>query len=199
MGIKTKVARQKIVDKRGDVVAYELLYRSDQPAEQTSDDEMTLDVLVTSLLRIGYSKIGDGVKVAVNFTDSELLKNATDILVPGSMILEIIESTDINELFVESLNEYKNKGFVIALDDFKLNHIKNEEVLNHVDIVKVDFRQSNQTERHEIEKVLRKYKNVVLLAEKIESSDEYEYALNSGYDLFQGYYISKPEIIYHDN
>lgn len=199
MGDKLKVARQKIVDKRGNTVAYELLYRNSEISHNTPDDEMTLDVLVTSLLKIGYSKISDGVKLAVNFTDSELLKNITEILIPDCMILEILENTEVNDFFIESLNKYKNKGFIIALDDFKLDNIQNKEIINYVDIVKVDFMQSNEEERKEIERIMNKYDNITLLAEKIENSDEYKYALDSGYDLFQGYYISKPEIIYQSN
>ena len=199
MGDKLKVARQKIVDKKGNTIAYELLYRNGEISHNIPDDEMTLDVLVTSLLKIGYSKISDGVKLAVNFTDSELLKNVTEILIPDCMILEILENVEINDFFIENLSNYKNKGFIIALDDFKLDNVQDEEVFNYVDIVKVDFMQSNEKERQEIERVMNKYDNITLLAEKIESSDEYKYALDSGYDLFQGCYISKPEIIYHNN
>lgn len=199
MGDKLKVARQKIVDKKGDTIAYELLYRNGEISHNIPDDEMTLDVLVTSLLKIGYSKISDGVKLAVNFTDSELLKNVTEILIPDCMILEILENAEVNGFFIESLSNYKNKGFIIALDDFKLDNVQDEEVFNYVDIVKVDFMQSNEKERQEIERIMNKYDNITLLAEKIENSDEYKYALDSGYDLFQGYYISKPEIIYHNN
>lgn len=199
MGDKLKVARQKIVDKKGNTIAYELLYRNGEISHNIPDDEMTLDVLVTSLLKIGYSKISDGVKLAVNFTDSELLKNVTEILNPDCMILEILENAEINDFFIENLSNYKNKGFIIALDDFKLDNVQNEEVFNYVDIVKVDFMQSNEKERQEIERIMNKYDNITLLAEKIENSDEYKYALDSGYDLFQGYYISKPEIIYHNN
>lgn len=190
----SKVARQKIVNKDNELFAYELLYRN-EITEVSTDDDLTMDVLVTSFFKIGYSSISDGAKVAVNFGNSNLLDNVSQLITPEHLIFEILETTEMNAELIDKLKKIKEKGFLVALDDFKIETIENEEIYNYVDIIKVDFIATNEEEKNVIEDIARKYPNITLLAEKIENFEEYTYALNSGYSLFQGYYISKPEVI----
>lgn len=192
-----QVARQPIVNEANEIVAYELLYRNNQicATSEMDDDEITLDVLVTSFLKIGYSSISNGVRLAVNFSNSKLLEIVSQVIPPEQIIFEILETAEINDDLIERLKVLKSKGYTVALDDFKASLVENEEIYNYVDIIKVDFRDSTLEEKQNVEAIAERFKNITLLAEKVETENEYKYAVDSGYSLFQGYYISKPETI----
>lgn len=197
-----QVARQPIVNLENEIVAYELLYRNNQiyatcevPEFEMNDDDITIDVLVTSFLKIGYNSVSNGAKVAVNFSNSKLLEIVSELIPPEKIIFEILETVEMNEELIEKLKMLKSKGFIVALDDFKASLVDNDEIYKYVDIIKVDFMESTMSERKKVESIAEKFKHITLLAEKIETKKDYDYALKSGYSLFQGYYISKPETI----
>lgn len=198
MGEVLKVARQKIVDRNNNIIAYELLYRNGELDGSKTDDELTIDVITTALLKIGYSTISDGVKLAINFSNSYLLKNISEMISPGFAIIEILEDVVLDESFKSKIIACKEKGFLIALDDFSIESIIDTDILNYVDIIKVDFRNTKQIEKSVIEDFLNTHENISLLAEKIETKEEYDYAMDAGYSLFQGYYIEKPETMYYE-
>lgn len=192
-----KIARQEIVDTDRNVVAYEVLYRNGRyELGKDDDDKITLDVIEASFLKVGYSNMTKNQeKLAFNFTHGELLKNISDNLLPQNVIIEILETVEMDSALIETLKSLKEKGFVIALDDFKVNLVMNEEIYNYVDIIKVDFLDSSTKERRKIEKLKEEFPHIILLAEKIENEIQYCTAVELGYTLFQGYFISKPEII----
>lgn len=192
-----KIARQEIVNAENKAVAYEVLYRNgDYKLGEDDNDKITLDVIVASFLQIGYSKMAENKeKLSFNFTNGELLKNVSDTVVPGNVILEILETVEFDSSLVDTLRELKQKGFIIALDDFKVDLVKDGNVYKYVDIIKVDFLNSTLEERKEIESLKIKFPHIVLLAEKIEDEEQYLSALNLGYSLFQGYFISKPMLM----
>lgn len=192
-----RIARQEIVDEEKRVVAYEILYRDGKhKLGEVHDDHITLDVIVASFLKVGYSKMTKNrEKLSFNFSNGDLLKNVSDVVVPQNVIVEILETVKMDSSLIETLIVLKEKGFITALDDFKVDLVKDEELYKYIDIIKVDFLQSNVEERKEVEELKKKFPNIVLLAEKIENEEQYNYALQSGYTLFQGYFISKPEVI----
>src|SRR5699024_7483062 len=87
----------------------------------------------------------------------------------------------------------------VALDDFSLKQLSNpalqELLFNNINIIKIDFLMASQEERIQLETLVKKYRHLSLLAEKIETKEAYEKAKRSGYSLFQGYYFAKPEVI----
>lgn len=192
-----KIARQKIVDTDMNVVAYEVLYRNGRyELGKDDDDKITLDVIEASFSKVGYSNMTrNQERLTFNFAHGELLRNISESLAPQNVIIEILESVEINSELIQTLKSLKEKGFVIALDDFKVELVMDEEIYNYVDIIKVDFLYSSIKERRKIEKLKEEFPHIVLLAEKIENEIEYCRAIESGYTLFQGYFISKPEVI----
>ena len=192
-----KIAKQKIVDVNKEVVAYEVLYRDGNHELGVDDnDKITLDVIVASFLQVGYSNmVQNKEKLAFNFTNGNLLKNIADTVLPENVILEILETVEFDSDLTVTLKELKEKGFTIALDDFKVDLVEDKNIYKYVDIIKVDFLDSTVEDRANIENLKKEFPHLVLLAEKIEDEEQYLSALNSGYSLFQGYFISKPELI----
>ena len=109
------------------------------------------------------------------------------------MMVEILEDVDPNEQVISACTDIAEAGYSLALDDFVF---KNEfqPLIELADIIKIDFM---LTPIDEIQKMVNRFKgnNIKLLAEKIETYEEFEKALSMGFIYFQGYFFSKPEII----
>lgn len=194
------VGRQPIFNAQKQIVAYELLYRSSKVnAFPTVDSDIaTLEVLVNSFLLIDQEKVTKGKPSFINFTENILNSDVIDFLEPSQVVIEILEDVPITDKVVQRVRDLKIKGFKIALDDFILQeHVKNyDELFELVDYIKIDFMQTSATERATIERrVQEKFPNIKLLAEKVERYDEFNLACTSGYELFQGYFFEKPQIL----
>ncbi len=194
------IGRQPIFNLREQVVAYELLYRNkDGNSFPILDsDAATVDVLVNSFVNIGIEEVSKGRPSFVNFTYNLLMGPLTDYLEPAQVVIEVLEDVPITEQLVGRLQELKNKGFKIALDDFVLDDTVQiyDELFAYVDYIKVDFLHSPLLERIAIEKKVRaKFPHIQLLAEKVETRLQFDVARHSGYTLFQGYFFEQPQLI----
>lgn len=194
------IGRQPIFNLHEQVVAYELLYRSKNGNSfpMVDSDAATIDVLVNSFLSIGIEEVTKGKPCFVNFTDNLLKSTLIDYLNPAQVVIEILEDVPIDSLLVERVKELKLRGFKIALDDFVLDHTVEvyDELFAHIDYIKVDFMLSSLLERMEIEnKVKENFPHITLLAEKVETRNQFDVAKHSGYQLFQGYFFEQPQII----
>ncbi|MDQ0857634.1 EAL domain-containing protein [Bacillus sp. V2I10] len=111
---------------------------------------------------------------------------------PSSIVVEILEDVPITEELIDLCAEMKKLGYTIALDDFNLqqNYFLLPKLLNHIDIIKVDFLQTKENRRKQNMSRYKQY-GVCFLAEKVETQEEYKLALREGYDYYQGYFFSK--------
>jgi len=194
------IGRQPIFNLHEQVVAYELLYRSKNvnAFPIVDPDAATIDVLVNSFLSIGIEEVTKGKPSFVNFTENLLKSSLNEFLNPSQVVIEILENVPITTQLVERVIELKSYGFQIALDDFILDDKVQiyDELFPYIDFIKVDFLVSPLLERMEIEnKVKENFPHIKLLAEKVETRNQFEVAKHSGYELFQGYFFEQPQII----
>lgn len=193
------MARQPILDTELKTWGYELLFRSGVENAFMSvenglpdGDQATMAVLDSAFFS-GLSQIAAGSKVLVNFTRHLLLNGYADILPKENVIIEILEDIIPDDPVLEACYRLKNAGYTLALDDFQYS-TRIEPLLSIVDIIKVDFIQSGIAERMELAHALLPL-NIRLLAEKVETREEFEQARDLGYTLFQGYFFSKPQVV----
>lgn len=193
------VARQPIFDINRNVIAYELLFRSnnfDNNFDKNIDgDKATSNVIVNSFLLIGIDKLTNGKKAFINFT-KKLLLNDTALVLPNKFVtVEILENIEPTEELILSCKKLKNNGYTIALDDFVFNY-NFEELIKLANIIKIDFNITKSYERSKIIKRIKSInKNIKFLAEKVETIEDFNEAVNLGYSFFQGYFFSKPIIV----
>jgi len=190
------VARQPIFDRQQKVYAYELLFRSgfEQNFFDHSDgDSKTKQVLTNSFLSIGMDTLTNGKKAFINFTRKLLLDQVASFFPKDIMVIEILENIEPDAEIISACKELKDLGYLLVLDDFVFAP-GYENLIDLVDIIKVDFLQTHGIERgnviHNIGQSRIKY-----LAEKVETREDIEQAVDFGYSYFQGYYFSKPRII----
>jgi EAL and modified HD-GYP domain-containing signal transduction protein len=191
----TFIARQPILDRDQKVYAYELLFRDslDNSMPRIDGDAATGQLLKNSLLNIGLNEICNGRYAFINFTDN-LLRQQLPLLLPREqVVVEILEDVAITNELITACQEIAKQGFTIALDDFVYRE-EYHPLLEIADIIKFDFRASSVDEiRIQIESI-KKFK-LRLLAEKVETKEDFETAIKLGFVLFQGYFFCRPEII----
>ncbi len=183
------IGRQAILDQKKNVYAYEILFRSGlkNAFDPNLDGNVaTQSVMVNAMLDFGMNKLVSDKRAFINFTEQNLLPSET-------VVVEILENVQPTPEILETVRELKEAGYKIALDDFVLLP-GYEPLIDMADIIKVDFRITNSPEeRKKMREILPKH--VRLLAEKIETEEEFQQALAYGYVLFQGYFFCKPTIL----
>lgn len=189
------VARQPIFDQEKKVFGYELLFRDgiNNVFSGIDGDTATSKVLSNSFFNIGIEKlIGKGVAF-INFTRELLISQLPQLFPKEQLVIEVLEDVEAEEDVVKSCNELSRKGYSIALDDFFYSKDL-KPLIEIANIIKFDFRATPPDEIQDILEKLKEY-NIRLLAEKVETGEEFEAALKMGFEYFQGYFFSKPEII----
>ena len=190
------VARQPIFDHKKHVEAYELLYRRDDLHNQfdgTDAAAATVHVVANTLLSFGLENILGDKRAFVNFDRSLLLDGEQAVLPPDIVVLEILETVETDAAVIAACAELCERGYTLALDDF-VSHPKMEALIPYAKIIKVDMR---ETGRDEMERLVSRYRprGITMLAEKVETHEEFEWAARAGYDLFQGYFFARPLLV----
>lgn len=191
------VARQPIFDCGKNTIAYELLFRDGQAKfdPNINGDIATNTVISNSFFVIGADRLLDGKKSFINFTYNLLIDKVPLLLPKQTTIIEILENVEPTEELVAACKEFAEQGYTIALDDF-IYTPKLQPLVELASIIKFDLRCSTFSD---IQSHLEQYphhKNIKLLAEKVETNDEFEQALALGFELFQGYFFCKPELLH---
>ena len=159
--------------------------------EGNDADKDTAEVINNAFFVMHFDDLTEGTKAFINFTETMIVENVPMLLPKETLIVEILEQSIVSQELIESCIKLKQAGYKIALDDFVFDE-KFVSLLDIVDIVKIEFSRVSLFEQRQL---LHRYKNKLLfLAEKVETREEYELALNMGYDYFQGYFFSKPVI-----
>ncbi|MGK0464932.1 EAL and HDOD domain-containing protein [Clostridium sp.] len=189
------LARQPILDKYNRLFGYELLFRnSEQNRYQSEDGDLaTIDVIKNTFINMGIENVTGHKKAFINFTENILKSDIFTVLSPKSVIIEILEDIKPTQEILELCRNLKAQGYIIALDDFVYSS-QYTKLIEFADIIKVDFQ---ITKGYERKRVIQKVnsENIVFIAEKVETIEDFNEAVEYGYTYFQGYYFSKPLIL----
>jgi c-di-GMP-related signal transduction protein len=188
------LARQAIFNPRKDVFAYELLFRSgfENSFPGLNPDLATSSVIDTTFL-IGLQKLTAGRLAFVNCPRDFLLGEAIYLLPRDQVVVEILETIIPDEALVAACQRLKKEKYLLALDDF-VEGPAWEPLIPLVDFIKVDFR-ATPPDRQQALAQRHGFRGVRMLAEKVETLQEFNAAKDMGYTLFQGYFFCQPEVI----
>ena len=189
------IARQPIFDENLNVHAYELLFRSeDSTVANVIDGNMaSSQVMINAFLEIGVETISDNRICFINLTRDFIVGQLPLPLPPKAVVIEVLEDIEVDAMLLTALRSFKKQGFTLALDDyvFTLDKIPLFEI---IDIVKVDIMGCDMSKLAQNVRQLKRY-GLKLLAEKVETQEEFDLCKNLGFDYFQGYFIAKPVVL----
>ncbi|WP_456387586.1 EAL and HDOD domain-containing protein [Desulfolithobacter sp.] len=189
------LARQPIFDRHKRVFGYELLYRTagQNICQETDGDLATTRVAANSLLSIGMETLVGTGRAFINFTEKLLLENLPSIFPPDMIVVEVLEHVPPSPEITAACQQLREQGYVLALDDFVFSPGM-EPLIDLADIIKVDIMQTPLDRVEDICRSLRG-RGIRLLAEKIETYQEFDQAVQLGFSYFQGYFFRRPEVL----
>ena len=188
------VARQPILDLRGHVHGYEMLFRSG-PASLAfrEDGDAATRTLLDSSIVFGLERLTGGLPMFVNCTYEALTGGLVKVLPPKQTVLELLETLEPGPALVKACRELKGRGYRLALDDFEWSPAW-QPLLELADYIKVDLTLTTPSQRAALKHRIGR-RRITLLMERVETPSDLEIAKKEGFTLFQGYYFCRPVLI----
>jgi EAL and modified HD-GYP domain-containing signal transduction protein len=194
--IEIYTARQPILNRKKKVVAYELLFRDSQkncfPTDVTPDIA-TAKLLINSYLSIGLDEMTEGKPALINFPMAMLSDHLVNLAPYKNIIVEILETVEPSDENFDVLAKLFHQGYTLALDDF-IYSTAWDRFLPFIKLIKIDIVETPLSSIAHLLPHFREYK-IKLLAEKVETHEEFMQAKELGFEYFQGYFFYKPEIL----
>jgi len=188
------VARQPILNRDQQVFGYELLFRDGiENFFRASDLEAAARQTLDSTLLMGFDVLCDGQRAFINCTRELLLKDGITLLPSSQNVVEVLESVEPDDLVLAACERLKVAGYSVALADYVGNDPR-EAMVPLADIIKVDFERTTPEERAALVK-RHGGMRCRMLAEKVETQDQFLAAQEVGFVYFQGYFFRRPEVM----
>jgi EAL and modified HD-GYP domain-containing signal transduction protein len=189
-------ARQPILDKNKKLFAYELLFRDsiDNVFPDIDGDEATSKMIEASQFNMGISEFTGNKPAFINFTLETLKQGYPEMLEPEEVVVEILETIKPGKQLLAYCKDLHKKGYTLALDDYEHQSVW-AHFYPYIKIIKIDIQLSGLDEIREVLKATKDYPHIKMLAEKVETYEEYDQMFQLGFDYFQGYFFAKPEMI----
>lgn len=186
------VARQPILDRRGHVYGYELLYRAGRADQSFSGApaQATARILSEGITGLNLDVLCHGRRAFLNMPLDVLLLDAASGLPANQAVFEILEDVPVTPEVIAVCRSLRQQGYGIALDDFVPGSAA-EALIEYATHVKVDVLAVPGPDVATL--ATRLPPRVSLVAEKVETAGAHASAMSAGCGLFQGYYFCRPE------
>jgi EAL and modified HD-GYP domain-containing signal transduction protein len=190
------LARQPILGRDQRLVAFELLFRAAPEHEdaQLTDYAMATAAVISHASQLGMQQVVGEQLAFVNVDEVVLMSDFVRFLPPDRVILEILETVNPTPQVLARVAELKGLGFKFALDDVISHSEQVRKLIDLVDVIKIDLQGVTRDELVHLAHTLRN-PNQKLLAEKVETIEEFRLCLELGFEYFQGYYFARPAIL----
>ena len=189
------LARQPILGRNQHLVAFELLFRSaDSPDANVVDHAAATAAVISHASQLGMQRVVGERLAFVNVDEIVLMSDFVRFLPHHQVILEILETVQATPEVVARVEELRSFGFKFALDDVTAESDDVSKLIELVDVIKIDI-QGVATEN--LAALVKSFKGPgkKLLAEKVETVEEFEVCMALGFEYFQGYYFARPAIL----
>jgi c-di-GMP-related signal transduction protein len=190
------LGRQPILERNRALHGYELLFRADSQNRAVIRDhfEATAYVVARTFGEFGLGEAIGTHTGYLNFSRDLLFSDVVHLIPPDRFVIEILEDTVFDSELIARCAELRKAGFKLAMDDVVSWSPELAESVRHVDIVKVDFLACDRDRLPKIASLCKRERKT-LLAEKIETHADFELAKALGFDLFQGYFFARPQVL----
>lgn len=190
------LGRQPITDRRQELVAFELLFRSGHsPAANVTDDFLaTASVITNAFSEFGIQNILGAYRGFINIDSSLLMNDMIGLLPRDRTVLELLETVEASDDVIKRCGELRQRGYHLALDDVTKVDDRVKALLPLVDVVKIDLLHVDWAALPHIVNALKPWP-LSLVAEKVDSRKQADRCMALGFQLFQGYYFAHPETV----
>jgi c-di-GMP-related signal transduction protein len=196
------VGRQAVYNRDGLVVGYELLFRPGPAAEGAGEHgtsprlgtQATSQVIMNAVTEFGLEKLTGNRLAFINLTRDFLVGDLPVPFPPGRAVLEVLESVPVDEQVAAGAAALARRGYALALDDFVWGS-GHERLLSLASYVKIDMLGADPAGVTAMVAACRSYPNVQLIAERVETAADVQLARDLGFELFQGYALSRPQVM----
>lgn len=189
------LARQPIYDAKQRVYGYELLYR--RQADEVSAGGLSIAdsarSLANALVDIGLNELVGRSKAFINVSEEMIVSRAVEAFPNKRVVIEVLEQVRPTDQVIAELRRMKRLGYTIALDDFFWNELT-EPLVPFADIIKVDIAAVGFDLLPELCRRIKEYP-VLRIAERVETHQDQEECRKLGFELFQGYYMARPQVV----
>ena len=191
------LGRQPILDRNRNLVAFELLFRQDEAEEAvniTDDLSASANVIVNAYGQLGIQNVLGRQRGFINADPDLIMSDIISLLPCKHVVLEVREPASVSAEFMKRCDELRQKGYQFALDNVIAINSTIEQLLPIVSVVKVDILALEKAQLVELVSKLNRWP-VLLLALKVENREQEAYCMQLGFQMFQGYYFAKPEVM----
>ncbi|MGY6029464.1 EAL and HDOD domain-containing protein [Phytobacter sp. AG2a] len=194
------VARQAIFDNQMNTVGYELLFRDSMTNRfpDVSSEQATTQLIEEQFFGAPVGRKNETNSVYVNFPHQLIVDGLAETLPKNRVVIEILETSTPDHKLLIAVKRLHTLGFRLALDDFTMSP-EWDAFIPYINVIKFDVQKNTAQEIDQyISNNHQRLRTTVLLAEKVETNEEYETFKKMGFKLFQGYFFSKP-VVYKRN
>lgn len=199
MSGKLFLGRQAILDRERRTHGYELLFRDGPDATSFfhNPDDATKRVIERALLHWGMERIVGKHVGYINAGPAVIRLGLHRALPPESVVIELREDEPFDGTTIDALLRAKRDGYRFALDNVSsLGQLDASGALPHVHAVKVEFAHTDPDALDAIvDRIRARGAGPTLIAEKLETETDFRRAVDLGFDLFQGYFFARPELL----
>jgi len=189
------LARQPILNRKQSLIAYELLFRdSHVGGARVTDDRFATASVIAHASELGLQNVIGNLRGFVNVDASVLMGDFVSFLPANQVVLEILETVKVTDELIKRVAELGAAGYKFALDDVIADSEDLQRLMPWVSIIKIDITGMNNNDLTLVSNQFT-HNNKELLAEKVETLEQFQICLNLGFNYFQGYYFAKPVII----
>lgn len=192
------IGRQPILNKNQLIIGYELLFRHSATASRAviiDDLKATSRVLMNTVSDMGTQWLLGDKLAFINVNEEFLHNDLLQLLIPQRTVLEVLESVIPSESVIQQLHALRALGFKIALDDY-VHTPENATLLPCAHFVKYDIMAQGLDNCAPLVRLIRQMQMPIqLIAERVETREEFERCKELGFDYFQGYYFARPETL----
>jgi c-di-GMP-related signal transduction protein len=190
------VGRQPIFDSSGAVVAFELLFRGSFDAVEAGrqDTFATSQVIINAFTEFGMAEVAGDRLCFLNLTTEFLTGELSLPFGPERVVLEVLETVVIDDEVLAGITALVEAGYRIALDDFVWGS-GHERLLDLASYVKLDLLDGDLTELDTIVAEIRRRPGIQIVAERLETPAHVALADHYGFELRQGYVLSRPQVL----
>jgi c-di-GMP-related signal transduction protein len=189
------LARQPILTARRKLFGYEILsrYGPENYCRPLPGSPLHVINTMDELFLMGIQTMTEGVPAFVNCTREFLVSDFLTLMPKETVIGEILETVLPDAEVMAACRRMKQLGYRLALDDY-CDSAEGRQLMEVADFVRIDVPMTSFAEQERLVGYCHE-RELLVLAEKVETDEHFKRCQEIGYDYFQGYFFCRPQIV----